>query len=74
VARGPASPSFGTAWRSLTAAAGLAGHLDVAAEALAQIKQLQPNVSLAWIEKYHPIVHSKHRAMYIEGLRQAGLE
>jgi adenylate cyclase len=67
-------PHFGTAWRSLTAAAGLAGHFDVAAEALAQIKQLQPNVSLAWVEKYHPIVHRQHRAMYIEGLRQAGLE
>jgi adenylate cyclase len=67
-------PHFGTAWRTLAAAAGLAGHFDVAAEALVQVKRLQPNVSLEWIEKYHPIVHGKDRAMYIEGLRQAGLD
>jgi len=67
-------PHFGTAWRTLAAAAGLAGHFDAAAEALAQIKRLQPNVSLEWIEKYHPIVHAQDRAMYIEGLRQAGLD
>jgi adenylate cyclase len=67
-------PHFGTAWRTLAAAAGLAGHLDVAAEALVQVKRLQPNVSLEWIEKYHPIVRAEDRAMYIEGLRRAGLE
>ena len=67
-------PHFGTAWRTLAAAAGLAGHFDVAAEALVQVKRLQPNVSLEWIEKYHPIVHSEDRAMYMEGLRQAGLD
>ena len=54
-----ASPPLRDAWRTLAAAAGLAGHFDVAAEALVQIKRLQPNVSLDWIEKYHPIVHSR---------------
>jgi adenylate cyclase len=67
-------PHFGTAWRTLAAAAGLAGHFDVAAEALSHMKRLQPNVSLDWIEKYHPIVHAEDRAMYMEGLRQAGLD
>ena len=69
-----ASPHFGTAWRTLAAAAGLAGHFDVAAEALVQVKRLQPSVSLEWIEKFHPIVRSEDRAMYMEGLRQAGLD
>ncbi len=67
-------PHFGTAWRTLAAAAGLAGHPDVAAEALAHMKRLQPDVSLDWIERYHPIVQAEDRALYIEGLRQAGLD
>ena len=67
-------PHFGTAWRTLAAAAGLAGHFDVAAEALLHMKRLQPNVSLEWIERYHPIVRAEDRAMYMEGLRQAGLD
>ena len=67
-------PTLGTHGVKLTAAAGLAGHFDVAAEALVQIKRLQSNISLDWIEKYHPIVHAYDRAMYMEGLRQAGLD
>jgi adenylate cyclase len=66
-------PHFGTAWRTLTAAAGLAGELDLARSALAECKRLQPNVTVAWIEQYHPIVRSEDRARYIEGLRRAGL-
>ena len=54
--------------------AGLAGDIDLATSALAEVKRLQPDVSIDWIERYHPIVHEKDRAMYIEGLRTAGLE
>ena len=71
---GRARPHFGTAWRTLAAAAGKAGKLDVAAEALAEAKRLHPSLSVEWVEKYHPIVHAKDRAIYIEGLRAAGLE
>ncbi len=67
-------PHFGTAWRTLTAAAGLAGDLDTAFRALAEAKRLHPTLSMAWVEKYHPIVQERDRAMYIEGLRVAGLE
>jgi Flp pilus assembly protein TadD len=67
-------PHFGTAWRTLAAAAGLAGELETAAPALAETKRLQPNISTAWVEKHHPIVRDADRAMYIEGLRAAGLE
>ena len=67
-------PHFLAAWRTLAAAAGLSGDRDVAVSALAEAKRLQPDLSIDWIEKYQPIVHEKDRAMYIEGLRVAGLE
>lgn len=67
-------PNFGTAWRTLTAAAGLAGDLETARQGLVECKRLQPNVSISWIEKYHPLMRAEDRARYIEGLRRAGLE
>jgi adenylate cyclase len=67
-------PHFLAAWKTLAAAAGLAGDREVAISALAEAKHLQPDLSIEWTEKYHPIVHEKDRAMYIEGLRAAGLE
>ena len=67
-------PDFGTAWRTLTAAAGLAGDLELARQGLAECKRLQPNVSIAWVEKYYPMVRAEDRSRYIEGLRRAGLE
>jgi hypothetical protein len=42
--------------------------------ALAEAKRLQPNLTVDWVERYHPIVRVEDRAMYIEGLRKAGLE
>lgn len=67
-------PNFGTAWRTLTAAAGLAGDLETARQGLVECKRLQPNLSIDWVEKYHPLIRSEDRARYIEGLRSAGLE
>ena len=67
-------PNFGTAWRTLTAAAGLAGDLETARESLVECKRLQPNVSIAWVEKYHPLIRAEDRSRYIDGLRRAGLE
>jgi tetratricopeptide (TPR) repeat protein len=67
-------PHFGTAWRTLAAAAGLAGEIEIGRQALAEVRRLHPAVSVAWIEKYHPIVNAEDRAMYIEGLRKVGLE
>ncbi|MEW9838293.1 adenylate/guanylate cyclase domain-containing protein [Mesorhizobium marinum] len=66
-------PHFGSAWRTLTAAAGMAGELDLAHSALAECKRLQPRLTIEWVEQYHPIVRSEDRARYVEGLRQAGL-
>ena len=66
--------NFGTAWRTLTAAAGLAGDLELARQGLAECRRLQPDVSLAWVEKYYPMIQIEDRTRYIEGLRRAGLE
>jgi adenylate cyclase len=66
-------PDFGTAWRTLAAAAGLAGDLDMARHALSEAMRLQPSLSADWVERYYPIVDRKGRAMYAEGLRAAGL-
>ena len=68
-----ALPSLGSAWRTLAAAAGLAGDAEIAASALAEAKRGQPSLSLEWVEKYHPIVRAEDRTIYLEGLRKAGL-
>jgi hypothetical protein len=53
---------------------GLAGETDLPARALAEAKRLQPNLTVHWVERCHPIVRVEDRAMYIEGPRKAGLE
>jgi hypothetical protein len=67
-------PHFGTAWRTLTASAGLAGDLETARWALGEAKRHHPSLSVEWVEKYHAIVKAEDRALYISGLRAAGLE
>ena len=66
-------PNFGTAWRTLAAAAGLAGDPQTGSAALAEARRLQPNLSIAWVQTYHPIVGLDDRERYIDGLRKAGL-
>ncbi len=67
-------PHFGSGWRTLAAAASLCGDRDGAVSALAEARRLQPELSIDWVERYHPIVRDADRAVYIEGLRAAGLE
>ena len=52
---------------------GLTGRRQEAAHALSEAKRLQPTLSAEWIEWFHPIVKASDRAMYIQGLRAAGL-
>jgi adenylate cyclase len=66
-------PHFGSAWRTLAATAGLCGDHELAAAALRQAKQIQPELTIKWIEEYHPILHQADRSLYIEGLKIAGL-
>ena len=64
---------FVGAHRVLTAAAGMAGQIDVAAAALRELRRAQPNVSLAWIASYMPIKNDADLSRYLEGFRRAGL-
>ncbi len=64
---------FAGGYRVLAAAAGMAGEADVAADALAQLRGAQPNISLEWIATQMPFEHDADRNHYMEGLRRAGL-
>ena len=65
---------FVGAHRVLTAAAGMAGQTEVAADALLELRRVQPNISLAWIAKEMPIMLEAEREHYLEGFRRAGLD
>jgi UDP-N-acetylglucosamine:LPS N-acetylglucosamine transferase len=64
---------FVGAHRVLTAAAGMAGHLEIAQAALKELRRAQPNVSLAWIAEFMPVKLAADRERYLEGFRRAGL-
>jgi TolB-like protein/tetratricopeptide (TPR) repeat protein len=59
--------------RILTAAAGMAGHRDIARAALAELRRAQPTISLAWIARELPMQRCADREHYLEGFRRAGL-
>ncbi len=65
---------FVGAHRVLTAAAGMAGHDDVAKVALQELRRAQPNISLAWIASQMPIKRDADRENYLEAFRRAGLD
>jgi TolB-like protein/Tfp pilus assembly protein PilF len=65
---------FSGGHRVLTAAASMLGEGQVAADALKALRQVQPNVSLAWITSHLPIKLDADRERYVEALRRAGLK
>lgn len=65
---------FVGAHRVLTAAAAMAGHLDLARDALRDCRRAQPNISLEWIARHMPIKGEADREHYLEGFRRAGLD
>ena len=65
---------FVGAHRVLTAAAGMAGHNDIAAAALQELRRAQPNISLAWIANEMPIMEADELEHYLEAFRRAGME
>jgi TolB-like protein len=66
-------PQFTSAWRTLTAAAGLAGDLETGSFALREAKRLQRDLSGEWVEAHSPLIRPEDRHRFIEGLRRAGL-
>jgi TolB-like protein/cytochrome c-type biogenesis protein CcmH/NrfG len=65
---------FVGAHRVLTAAAAMAGRIEVAAVALQELRRVQPNISLAWIASEMPIKQDAEREHYLEAFRRAGLD
>jgi tetratricopeptide (TPR) repeat protein len=59
--------------RVLTAAAAMAGQMDVARAALQELRRVQPNISLAWVANHLPF-EGAEREHFLEALRRAGLE
>jgi adenylate cyclase len=66
-------PEFINARRLLVAAYALDGDIERARAALGDLKQLQPALSLAWIDR-HSEMGDAVRGRLIEGLRRAGLQ
>ena len=58
----------------LTAAAGMAGETELAANALQDLRRAQPNISLDWLLTQMPIKEPAEMQHYVEGFRRAGLE
>ena len=67
-------PDFVAGHRILTAAAAMAGDLDLARSALQDLLRAQPNMSLAWVETQAIVKDDAERAHYLEAFRRAGLE
>jgi tetratricopeptide (TPR) repeat protein len=59
--------------RVLTAAAAMAGEIDVAKAALEELRRVQPNISLDWIATQLPF-RGEQRDRFLEAMRRAGLE
>jgi adenylate cyclase len=66
-------PTFTGARRLLVAALAQAGRLDEARKELERLKDFQPDVSLAWIEKNVPYTPAAMKS-YLEGWRKVGLQ
>jgi len=60
--------------RLLTAAAAMAGQIEVSTAALGELRRAQPNVSVAWIADQMPFKRDADREHYVEAFRRAGLD
>jgi adenylate cyclase len=59
--------------RTYVASLAQAGQIEEARAALARLKELQPNISIAWFERYIPYTPGP-MARFLEGMRKAGLQ
>ena len=64
---------FTAGYRIHVASLAQAGKIDEAREALARLKELHPDLSIAWIEQNVPYTAGP-MAIFIEGMRKAGLQ
>jgi len=61
-------------YRVLVAAAAMAGETELARAALAELRRVQPNISLAWMAHELPLPNEAQVRQFTEALRRAGLE
>ena len=61
------------AYRVLVVGCAHLGRLDEGRAAAERLKELQPGITLGWVERHIPIANPDDRARYVEGLRKAGL-
>lgn len=61
------------AWRGLALSAAILGYQGEGQEAVAKARELQPDFSVAWVERANPLIHSADRARYCDILRPLGL-
>ena len=66
-------PTFTGALRLCVVALAQAGRLDEARVALERLKEVQPDLSIAWIEKNVPYTPAS-MAKFLEGWRKVGLQ
>jgi tetratricopeptide (TPR) repeat protein len=64
---------FAGGHRVLTAAAGMAGQVELAKLALQELRRVQPNISLAWLASQMPIKQDADREHYLEAFRRSGV-
>jgi TolB-like protein/cytochrome c-type biogenesis protein CcmH/NrfG len=64
---------FAGAYRVITAAAAMAGEMDLAKAMLQELRRAQPNISLDWMARQLPF-RQDEREHFLEGLRRAGLD
>jgi TolB-like protein/cytochrome c-type biogenesis protein CcmH/NrfG len=67
------NPDLVGGWRALAISAAMLGHREEAQAAVARAQQLQPDFSVAWVERESPLVHAADRARYCDILRRVGL-
>jgi TolB-like protein/Tfp pilus assembly protein PilF len=65
---------FAGAYRVLTAAAAMAGDIDLARSTLRKLRRVQPNISLAWVVRELPLPDEAQRQRFVEAMRRAGLD
>jgi adenylate cyclase len=66
-------PQLSGAHRIYVASLAQASQVNEARAALQRLKELQPGISIAWIERYVPYTGST-MAKFLDGMRKAGLE
>ena len=64
---------FSAAYRVLTAAAAMAGEIELAKASLQDLRRAQPNISVAWIIEHLPL-RLDQREIFLHAMRRAGLD